>query len=84
MEKIIWHFEEKNEKIYQENNGKFLSLFEMIAEFDPVMQEHVQHIQHGAIHNHYLEHNIQNELIQLLADEIKGEINKNFKEEKYF
>ena len=36
------------------------------------------------IHNHYLGHNIQNELIQLLADEIKDEINKNFKEEKYF
>ena len=84
MEKIIWHFEEKNEKIYQENNGNFLSLFEMIAEFDPVMQEYVRHIQHGAIHNHYLEHNIQHELIQLLSDEIKGEINKNFKEEKYF
>ncbi|KAK4557212.1 hypothetical protein RGQ29_007111 [Quercus rubra] len=64
-------FRGKNEKIYQENNGNFLSLIEMIVEFDPVMQEHVQRIQHGAIHNHYLGHNIQNELIQLLANEIK-------------
>jgi len=30
-----------NEKIYQEANESFLSLIEMIAEFDPIMQEHI-------------------------------------------
>ena len=69
-------FRGKNEKIYQENNGNFLSLIEMIAEFDQVMQEHVQRIQHGAIHNHYLGHNIQNEVVQFLANEIKSKIIK--------
>ncbi|KAL4619977.1 hypothetical protein ACB092_06G120700 [Castanea dentata] len=77
-------FRGKNKKIYQENNGNFLSIIEMIAEFDPVMQEHVQHIQHGAIHNHCLGHNIQNEVIQLLANEIKSKIIKKIKEAKYF
>jgi len=64
----------KNEKIYQESNGNILSLIEMIANFDPIMQEHIHRIKSDEINNHYLGHNIQNELINLLASEIK---NKN-------
>ena len=74
----------KNEKIYQENNINFLSLIEMIAEFDPIMQEHIWRIQHGSIHNHYLGHSTQNKVIQLLANEIKSKIIKKIKEAKYF
>lgn len=77
-------FRGKNEKIYQENNENFLSLIEMIAKFDPIMQEHIRRIQHGEIHNHYLGHNIQNGLIQMLYFEIKNIIVKNIKKAKYF
>ena len=77
-------FRGTKDKIYQENNGIILSLIEMIAQFDPVMQEHIHRIQQGEIHNHYLGHKIQNELIQMIANEIRSKSIKKVKETKYF
>ncbi|XP_022880585.1 zinc finger MYM-type protein 1-like [Olea europaea var. sylvestris] len=77
-------FRGDNEKIYRENNGIFLNLIQMIAEFDPVMQEHIRRIQNKEIHYHYLGHKIQNELILMLVDEIKKIIIEKLKESKYF
>ncbi|KAK9723610.1 hypothetical protein RND81_05G012000 [Saponaria officinalis] len=72
-------FHGTNEKLYQNSNGKFLGLVEMLAEFDLVIQ-HVSHITNTDTYRHYLGHNIQNELISLLASNLKFEIIKNIKQ----
>lgn len=74
----------ENEKIYQNNNGNFLGVLELIEESNFVMQEHFRRIQSNKIHYHYLSHKIQNELIATLASKVKIAIIEKIKEAKYY
>ena len=40
--------------------GIFLDLIEMLAEFDPIVQENVSRITNDNVHVHFLKHKIQN------------------------
>ncbi|XBI53737.1 hypothetical protein VPH35_035911 [Triticum aestivum] len=72
------------QQLYQESNGNFLGLVELLAEFDPVIKEHVDRITNDKILDHYLGPSIQNELINMLAIAIRSRIIEKVKEAKYF
>ena len=74
-----------NEKIYKKNNGLFCHLIEFLVEFDPIMKDHLRRVVDKEVQNHYFSQKIQNELINLLANEIKEEIRKkDFKSKVLF
>lgn len=49
----------------------------MFAKFDPFICRHLKRIRDHKTHTHYLGHDIQNELIEIMTSEIKKNYSKN-------
>lgn len=63
---IVCHLAERNlafrghnSNLHETNNGNFLGVVELLAEFDPVMSEHVRRAETKEIADHYLGKMIQ-------------------------
>jgi hypothetical protein len=73
-----------SDKLYTHNNGKYLGLVQLLAKFDPVMQEHISHILKGELADHYCGKNILNKLIELMAEEVNSKTISCTQNAKYF
>ncbi|XP_065650236.1 zinc finger MYM-type protein 1-like [Hydra vulgaris] len=77
-------FRGTHEKLNTADNGNFLKFVEFLALFDPRMDEHLRKIKDNKTHVHYLDKDIQNELIHLLSHGIKQKILTSACDAKYF
>lgn len=60
--------------MFEPNNGNFLKAIEIISQFDPIMSEHILRIEQTKNDENmltYLGNIIQNEIISLVADNIR-------------
>ncbi|XP_064111573.1 zinc finger MYM-type protein 1-like [Macrobrachium nipponense] len=70
--------------LYQPNNGNFLKEVELVAQFDPVLKEHIARSQGGASHTSYLGSIIQNEFIDCISKRVVERMVTEIRQSKYF
>ncbi|XP_064111534.1 zinc finger MYM-type protein 1-like [Macrobrachium nipponense] len=70
--------------LYQPNNGNFLKEVELMAQFDPVLKEHIVRVQGGASHTSYLGNIIQNEFIDCISKRVVECMVTEIRQSKYF
>ena len=82
-------FRGNSQRIGDVHNGNFLGLLELLARYDPLLQEHITKIQHSQLkrerlQTHYLSADSQNEFIGLFADYVRKCILEELKKVKYY
>jgi len=78
-------FRGDDEIIGSPRNGNYLGILELVAEFDPFLSAHIKdHANKKSGHTNYLSSTICEELIDLMAKEVLGEIITRIKKSKYY
>jgi hypothetical protein len=67
-------FQGKSGKLHTQDNGKYLGLIQLLANLDPVTQNHISRILKGRLADHYYGKNILNGLIELMAEKVHSKI----------
>lgn len=74
-----------NQQIGNSSNGNYLGLLELIAEYDVLLQSHIEkYAGKGRGSVSYLSYNTANEFIHFLADEVRAVIKREIYGSKYF
>jgi hypothetical protein len=67
-----------------QNSGNLTDLVKLLSIYEPVLREHFRRIHENKIRDHYISHEIQNELIERMASNVKETILNTVKRIKYF
>jgi hypothetical protein len=57
-----------------QNSGNLIDSVKLLSKYDPVLREHFHHIHGNEIQDHYLSHEIQSEIIELMYSKMKETI----------
>jgi hypothetical protein len=77
-------FRGTSDKLDDQNNGNFLGIIQLLAQFDPVLCEYIRRIGSSEINDHYLGKNMQNEFIQLLSNAVVDKVTDIVNSAKYY
>ena len=74
-----------NETFGSPNNGNYLGILELLAEYDDFLRQHIQnHGNPGRGHTNYLSSTICEELVRLMGNQVLNEIISRIKLSKYY
>lgn len=66
------------------NAGNFLSLLKLVAQYDPVLANHLKHATENPGSVSYLSPEIQNEFISILASTVRNQLLSDIRKNKYY